>query len=69
MDRLKILAIIGRLIFATESDGLTCRIDSVAIPPWNVYGAAIVDCIGKGRFRTFTVYPSGRVTTVMGRAS
>lgn len=68
MDRLKILAIIGRLIFDTESDGLTCRLDSVTIPPWNTRGV-IVDCVGKGRFRTFTVSPSGRVAIVAGHVS
>lgn len=68
MERIKILAIIARLIFVSESDGLTCRLDSVTIPPWNTRGA-IVDCVGKGRFRTFTVSPSGLVAIAAGRTS
>ena len=68
MERIKILAIIARLMFSAESDGLTCRLDSVTIPPWNTRGA-IVDCVGKGRFRTYTVSPSGLVAIVTGRVS
>lgn len=64
MDRLKILAIIGRLMFAAESDGLECRLDSVAVPG-NLRGA-IVECVGNGRFRTFLILPNGTVAFVAG---
>lgn len=68
MERAKVLAIIARLIFFAESDGLDCRIDSAIYPPWLGRGA-IVDCVGKGRFRTFRVSPSGVVQISTGRAS
>ncbi len=66
MERIKILAIIARLIFVTESDGLTCRIDSVTIPLWNA-PASVVDCLGKGRFRAFLILPDGTVVIATGR--
>lgn len=68
MSHLKILSIVARLMFASESDGLTCRVDSVMLPPWNGRGA-VVDCIGRGVYRTFTVNPSGLVVLSTGRVS
>lgn len=68
MERIKILAIIARLILASESDGLVCRVDSLAIPPWSMQ-SAIVDCVGNGRFRLFHVTPNGRVLVTFGRVS
>ncbi len=68
MEHAKILAIVARLIFVAESDGMACRVDSVIFPPWTDRGA-IVDCVGKGRFRSFRVSPSGTVLTRAGRVS
>ena len=68
MERIKILAVIARLIFASESDGLTCRVDSVAIPPWNALGA-VVDCSGPHRFRVFHITPDGHVLVTVGRST
>ena len=67
MERAKILAIVARLIFFAESDGMSCRVDSAIFPPWTNPGA-IVDCVGKGRFRSFRVNPDGAVLTRAGRS-
>ncbi len=67
MEHAKVLAIAARLIFFAESDGMACRVDSVIFPPWTNSGA-IVDCVGKGRFRSFRVNPDGTVLTRAGRS-
>ncbi len=67
MEHAKILAIVARLIFFAESDGMTCRIDSAIFPPWANSGA-LVDCVGNGRFRLFRVNPDGTVQTRAGRS-
>ncbi len=68
MERIKVLAIIARLMFAAESDGLACWLDSVTVPSGNLQGALML-CEGNGRFREFLILPSGRVISVTGRTS
>ena len=67
MEHAKILAIVARLIFFAESDGMSCRVDSAIFPPW-VNSGALVDCTGKGRFRSFRVNPNGTVQIRAGRS-
>lgn len=68
MERLKILAIVARLMFLAESDGLTCRVDSATTAPWRA-PSAIVDCSGNGNWRRALVHPSGRVIVTFGRTT
>ncbi len=66
MNYLKIIAIAARLATVSESDGYTCTSEAVVYPPWAV-AAAQVDCTKAGRFRTYLVLPTGRVSVSSGR--